>query len=603
MAALGRLAELMAKAFTVFVSAAGLATAAIMMPTPMHCAAQRGTRLIPDDECVASADGDFELTVMPSDPESGSPADYLLRKQGRTVWQGKRPFSLLEPVLSCRGDAAGFIAGNEMLQLVTLNSKGDMRVLDVFPLPNVRETVDDSLWFSKSDRLVLCGLALEGASRTLRAYSLVDATTRVLPKLSSDTERAARLELVESVPLPAELGLQHWLLVQRHAERTLGLRLVVARRDGSRLWSLDIPNAYQGSAISSLRDILLDGRDHVRLVPEGFEVLIPGEQMVRRFDVHLQSGGEETKGQVLEREALPWRPDQLRKRPLPFEMVTESQVVAPALQQQPSLIVFALDERGRLLGANRNGDTVFLYGSNGRLEAQIQARRDGSYISWLEAIPKSEAILVGYSDRRVRVYSESGDLRASFDDAHPANGMNATRLSIMSSVDSHRWLLGQNSVLLLIAHDTDMAVVPTPVARIRRSPHRRWLRPMLGPLAVSPEGSVAVMETFFDEQSGRSGAVHIYIYDTNGDPVGAVQLPQGLGVAAGLAFDGSRIFVTTQDAMLVLSCEGGWRHTNWQLFGLEGTGVDRPVWRLAIESRGYLDLLDIRSLTRYRLQI
>ncbi len=80
---------------------------------------------------------------------------------------------------------------------------------------------------------------------------------------------------------------------------------------------------------------------------------------------------------------------------------------------------------------------------------------------------------------------------------------------------------------------------------IKRTSDRNWLR-MLDQVEVGADGSIALL---------NRGSV--CLYKSNGDPVRAIRLPDGIGILATLGYDGKRVAVTGERGLLLISPETG----------------------------------------------
>jgi hypothetical protein len=56
----------------------------------------------------ASPNGEYRLHVKPGERHGGGPAEYTLTRNGATVWNGERGFTLLDVILTDEGAAAGY---------------------------------------------------------------------------------------------------------------------------------------------------------------------------------------------------------------------------------------------------------------------------------------------------------------------------------------------------------------------------------------------------------------------------------------------------------------------------------------------------------------
>lgn len=79
---------------------------------------------------------------------------------------------------------------------------------------------------------------------------------------------------------------------------------------------------------------------------------------------------------------------------------------------------------------------------------------------------------------------------------------------------------------------------------IRRSPNGNWLN-YLDQVAVGADGSIAIL---------NQGAMHLY--QSNGDPIRTIALPQALGHFPSLAYDGTRAVISGECGLLLVDNAG-----------------------------------------------
>lgn len=215
-----------------------------------------------DAKNYMSPAGHYVLGIDPGDRTGAGPANYHLRKDGRTVWSGQRPFTLANALVTDEGIVGGYAYsdGNESAAgefiVVVVDVKGRTRLME-------RKARKESPYLHADPDPKGIGLILVDSRMVVRVsdpevndqsdmwwiYRLGTARseTKIQPQASiADAQRLGRM--VDARPVNGTpLVLVQWLL---HNETTAGTaqgygaRFALLDRSGAAVWSTDFENDY-----------------------------------------------------------------------------------------------------------------------------------------------------------------------------------------------------------------------------------------------------------------------------------------------------------------------------------------------------------------------
>jgi hypothetical protein len=322
-------------------------------------AAQFTLPAVVDPATYESRSGEYVLEVDPSHVHGQGPAAYRLTRQGREIWSGPRPFTLLEAAVGDDGVVAGYayhggtedFAKDDALHLVILDPRGRprldattprrmSRVIDGGSEPNVHGLVFDP----DHDRVVF-RVANVSESEVWKPYRL--STGQALPTFNPESLMAVgelKVWLSDARPVRGTtLTLVEWGR-NDYAKGQEGTRFTLVEAAGKPVWALDLPKDREAAAgdrqaqarlarLSSISGILSVDR--------------PGE-----FEVRVLATSE----RVLHRVALGgtrrWRVTELRRQAL----LEEPTAAAPleAVPERPLKYLGAV----RLGGGAEGGRSV-----------------------------------------------------------------------------------------------------------------------------------------------------------------------------------------------------------------------------------------------------
>ena len=233
-------------------------------------------------QTAVSPSGQFELRIVPSDRHGAGPATYVLKRDGETVFAGKKPMTLWKAVVSDSGTFGGFAyttgpwlareAGD--LAIAMFDAGGETLLdhrlartlsnqLHTPPFPMAGGVTLQPAW---NQMLVeVADKLYDDPSGTLQRFDL-DTGRRLEPMsiamLAKGTEHAHSICAMAAVP-QTPLLLVHWYLVEQHEDytSTVGDAFALIDEKGKTVWTLRRPGSLEddGETDWTLRDQITGG--------------------------------------------------------------------------------------------------------------------------------------------------------------------------------------------------------------------------------------------------------------------------------------------------------------------------------------------------------
>ncbi|MEO5559140.1 MAG: hypothetical protein ABIO49_05055 [Dokdonella sp.] len=246
--------------------------------------------------------GHYALSVDPVERFGAGPANYILRKDGRTVWSGDRPFALADAVVTDDGIVGGYAysTGSERADgefvVAILDARGRTRLTERKPregshyLHTAADPKSNGLFLLAGRMVVRVGDPDSNAeSESWWIYRLRDwhAEAKVRPRTSMpDAQRLVRVLDARPVNGTA-LVLVQWLLKGEAAADGscgYGARFALLNRSGAKVWSTDLGDDYSaGIDDRAEARLLADMNEHGAIL----DTTHPG-----RFEVRQVATGE-----------------------------------------------------------------------------------------------------------------------------------------------------------------------------------------------------------------------------------------------------------------------------------------------------------------------
>ncbi|MET0553329.1 MAG: hypothetical protein ABW221_09845 [Vicinamibacteria bacterium] len=376
--------------------AAPAAATSLAAPEPVHPAT------------YASASGAAVLAVDPSERYGRGGARYELTRDGRVLWAGERPFTLLDARVADDGTVAGYsydnglqeLGGPDALHLLVVDPAGGLRLDAARPradsrvVDGRREPWVSGLVFDAGGDRVVFRVQSYNESQIWQPYRL--STGAALPPQRPEAATAAGdvyRGIVDAQALAGTpLTLVHW--TRSHWKKDeLGVSFSLIDANGTVAWAVDWPRDRQVAAGDRAAQKLLDALGSTSAIldagrPRAFTVLSVRSRERVSFVVEPAGGA----WKVRESGRAPWSPPAEAAVVLPPAPERALRALEPVVlgggrssadAATRGVHQFDLDERGRVGFAREEGCAVtFVFGDGDSFRETALGRWEQGNCGW-----------------------------------------------------------------------------------------------------------------------------------------------------------------------------------------------------------------------------
>lgn len=293
---------------------------------------------------------EYTLSVNPGDREGIGAATYRLSRKSRTVWEGKRPFTLWQAGVTDDGTVAGYAysfglegggAGPNAygdFEIVILDSTGATRLdqkIKRTPSPylhtNPEPVASGLIVDAANDRLIvrMADTNMFQMAETWWDYQLSTGQQRrqYVPKRFMEPDSPAN-SLFDVRPVAGTpLLLLHWWRLEEGTPWSRGARFTLITPQGQPVWQLDLPRDYNVPGDETAQDRLLDAIHAQGAILHTDQ---PGQ-----FTVRFVAQRQQVTFAIVAQEPGKWRVSELHREPYMPARPKPTSAPAPILHLHP----------------------------------------------------------------------------------------------------------------------------------------------------------------------------------------------------------------------------------------------------------------------------